>query len=863
MSAGSDETNFRGLNRANSIRSYDIGCYVSERSWGTVREDKSPANDPWTALDFFKSKDHPYVYGEDAIAGLCDFRQNFVFSFAFWNTKDRILKEKLFGVSNHEGNHGEDVKELYYHLECLKDHSYVEFLYKYPVSIFPYEELILVNQNRSSLEREYEIYDTKAFDEGYFDIKISYAKIEDYDIAICLEVTNRSHKQNSLCVIPQVWFRNRWTDNALTPPVIYACKQNCLKLDTTNLLPSDTRQGQWKLPNLFLFSPFNQTLFTENEEGKKGAFHEAIIQKQPLNNTSGTKGCFFETIQLEPNENRFFYFRLKDQDLDDPLVGLEEIFYNAKKKSTEFYDLITIVASNETEKQVIKGASSGLLYSKTYYEYSVKEWIRKTQIFGRNKEFYHFKSYDILSLPDKWEYPWFAAWDLAFQTISFGYLDLDYGKKMAWFLLSDRIMHPNGMLAGYEWEFSSVNPPVNAFSILRLYRYEKDVNQIRDVDFLKKCFDRLTIHFTWWVNRKDVNGLNVFEGGFCGLDNISVLDRQYVGDEISTLEQSDTTSWMALFSLVMMRIALEIAVVDPVYEIMASKYFRHFCFIATGFSKGFQRGLSNWCDEDSFFYDVIKFKDGRTDLLKIRSFVGIIPAFSFEWITDQELEQFKEFSYLFNRALKRLVEETHDFVKRVETPTQKGYLFTMAPWNKIERVLQKVFDSDEFLAPFGVRSLSIYHRDHPVEFAGKKLQYEPNESCEKIMGGNSNWRGPIWMPVQYMVIDLLLKIDDLYRDSWHLKKKDGSTATALELAIDLKDRLLHLFELQNGERPIYGGHPFFKEEQFNNYIQFFEYFNPETGQGLGASHQTGWTALIANIIIRCNWNQKKRLESKP
>ena len=841
-----------GFNRADPIRNYDLGCYVSERSWGTVREDKSPAQDPWTGFDFNKARVSPFRYGEDAIAGFSDFRQTFIFSFVFWNSKDSILKERLFGLSNHEGNHGEDVKELYYHLTCTKDHSYVEYLYKYPVKSYPYQELIDVSQKRTSLEREYEIYDTHAFDEGYFDLKIEYFKVDCYDVFIRLEVTNRSKLTRQLHILPQLQFRNRWKKNVGRPPSIALYSPNCLCLDTKNVEEEETRQGGWKLPEMFFFSPFSKAIFTDNEEGSRGAFHDIVIRNSKSDLSTGTKAAFHEVVELAPLMTKEFVFRLSDSYTELPFEGSDEKMEMVKKKSLDFFDLVALPGKTALEKEIIKRAASALLYSKTYYEYNVRKWLEDTQGKGRNQEFSHFNSYDVLSIPDKWEYPWFAAWDMGFQAMSFGYLDIDYGKKIAWYLLSDRIMHPNGMLPGFEWDFSSINPPVHAFSVLRLFRYEKDFNQIQDIDFLKKCFERLTIHFTWWVNRKDRSGFNVFEGGFCGFDNISVVDRESLQQSSQRIEQSDSTSWMALFALVMMRMALEIAKVDPVYEVMASKYFRHFTLIAHGFSKGFDRQINNWSEEDGFFYDVLRFPDGRQEQMKIKSLVGIVPLFAFEWIEDEELEKFKEFSYLFKRLMHRLDTLTADFVVRIENEKKSGYLLVLAPMPKLKKVLSKVFDPNEFLGTFGVRSLSYYHRDHPVDFNGTVLRYEPNESQEKIMGGNSNWRGPVWMPMNYMIFDLLLRIDEVFQDSWKLELFDGSKRSAFELAIDLKNRLTSMFAETEKGRPIYGGHPLFNEPQMRRYLQFFEYFNPDTGQGLGASHQTGWTALIANIIIRAS-----------
>ncbi len=847
-----DTESVEPLNRSNPIRDYDLGCYVSERSWGTVREDKSPAYDPWTGFSFSKAIQTPYVYGEDAIAGLCDFRQTFVFSFAFWNGNDPILKERLFGLSNHEGNHGEDVKELYYHLSATKDHSYVEYLYKYPIKRFPYEELVDVSRQRSTLEREYEIYDTSAFDDGYFDLKIEYFKLDHYDVVIRLSAKNCSKLERTLHILPQVFFRNRWTLEGRKAPTIRSIAQGTLFLDPSNLEAVDTRQGEWQLPKLYLFSPFERVIFTENEQDKRGAFHDFVIKNIPLEATQGSKAALYHQELVQPGAEKVFTFRLSDQNHPNALENLDPLVERVKRGALDFFELVAIPGQTPLEKEIIRHAASGLLYSKTYYEFNVRKWIGRGDGSGRNREFLHFNSYDILSIPDKWEYPWFAAWDMAYQAMSFGYLDLEYGKKIAWYLLSDRIMHPNGMLPGYEWEFSSINPPVHAFAIMRLFRYEKEFNGVQDIDFLKKSFERLTIHFTWWVNRKDRNGQNVFEGGFCGFDNISVVDREGLQKSQEMIEQSDATSWMALFSLVMMRMALTIANVDPVYEIMASKYFRHFILIANGFAKGFDRKVKNWSEEDGFFYDVIRYADGREETLKIRSLVGVIPAFAFEWIDDEELKKFSEFSYLFKRVLRRLEDVTKDVVFRVETPKKSGYLLLLAPMDKLERVLQKIFDPSEFLAPFGVRSLSLYHKDHPFDFGGKTLKYEPNESSEKIMGGNSNWRGPVWMPINYMLVDLLLKIDEVFHDDWKLKTVDNKNLTAFDLAIDLKNRLASMFAQTSEGRPIYGDNKLLKDDEFQRYLQFFEYFNPDTGQGLGASHQTGWTALIANIIIRCS-----------
>lgn len=830
----------------------DLGCYVSERQWGTVREDFSDNGDAWAFFSYEQAMDTVYQSGEDGIAALCDFRQIFVLSFAFWNGVDSLLKERLFGLSNPEGNHGEDVKELYYHELALPHHEYVKFVYKYPCTRFPYEELREKNRLCSTADSEYELTDTEVFKEGYFDIIIEYSKITPYDLLIQVSLTNRSDKERDLHVVPELFFRNRWQHHEKSEPTpnITQITEGVLYLDTSFCRPIETRHGIYVPKPMYLHSEMGKALFTDNETGKKGDIHRAIVEGKSLTAKSGTKSALHHQLTLKANEQKKLRFRFSEVLLDEPFANFAIYYQRGVDQAKRYFDSLIASCIPDPLQEIIKKAISGLIYSKQYYRFDMHEWLSKRgRSACRNQSFSHFLSYDIISMPDKWEYPWFAAWDLSFQALALATVDIESAKKMLWFLLLDRTMHPNGQLPAYEWEFASVNPPIQAFAVLRVFRYEEKIPGKRDIDYLKKCFERLSQNFTWWVNRKDGTGRNVFEGGFCGFDNISVLNRDQPLMNGGRIEQSDSTAWMGLFALSMMRIALEIAKNDPSYQSMASKYLRHFVLIANSFAKNLNRTLNNWSQEDQFFYDVIMYPDGHEEQVKVRSMVGIVPTFAIEFISDEELQQFPEFAYLFQRFLKRRSILAKDVLFRLEDSENPGYLIQFVDAKKMGKVYEKIFDPDEFLSPFGVRSLSKIHEKNPYSLLGQELSYEPAESRGHQMGGNSNWRGPIWMPVNYLIADTLWRLDKIYKGKWKIPLKNGDGKSPKELADDLVDRLASLF-LEKGERrPIYEGSLLLNRKDFREHLLFYEYFHGDTGKGLGASHQTGWTALIANLIL--------------
>lgn len=857
------------------------GPYVSERSWGTVREDYSADGNAWDHFPYEMAPYRAYRWGEDGIAGISDRYQILALTQAFWNGKDPILKERLYGLGTHQANHGEDVKEYYYYLDCLPSHAYMKYLYKYPCAEYPYEELAKEGRKRNVEDREYELIDTGIFDENrYFDITIEYAKEGKDDLCIKIDIFNHSDREESIHVIPQIIFRNTWNwgDHKLTEPLLKRSTHepinaHCIEGDDSMMEPPPRLSFDYHVGKRYFYADERaEVLFTNNETnrehiyGEKGgnpytkdAFHRYIVlgEKDKVNpEEKGTKACFyFRDLKIPPGKSEALYLRFSNCALDHPLTGVEEIIHKRKEQADQFYEKIHPKGATEEEKLIQRQALAGMLWSKQIYLYDVNQWLKGDNPDAppptshqniRNTHWKHLISKRILSMPDKWEYPWFAAWDLAFHCISLALVDMKFAKEQLWYLLFDQFQHPNGQVPAYEWEFSDLNPPVQGWAALRLFYMEEEKTGKRDYKFLKKCFHKLLLNFVWWVNKVDAKGNNVFEGGFLGMDNITVIDRSRAIPGGGKLEQSDGTGWMGFFCINLMRMALELARQDPVYEGMAVKFYEHFVYIANALVNAENRKVQNWDEEDGFFYDVLTTTEADKHMrIKVRSLVGLIPLFAVDCITQEDLLQFKEFASSFHW----FTENRLDICKRCVTPIQEEektkYLLTLMEPNKIERILKRAWDPEEFRSDFGLRSLSKFHEKNPYELLDNRIKYEPGEAESILMGGNSNWRGPIWFPTSYLFIEAL---KNLNKYAHTLITVEGTTLE--EMARYFVTSMINLFKQdESGKRPIYGDYDKFQSDpHFRDHILFYEHYHGDTGRGLGASHQTGWSGLVANLI---------------
>lgn len=856
------------------------GPYVSERAWATVREDYSHDGDAWNYFPFDRSHQKAYRWGDDGIAGWCDRYQILLTAPAFWNGKDPILKERLFGLNSHEGNHGEDVKEIYYYLDATPTHSYMKYLYKYPQGEFPYHWLKEENQKRTTRDSEFELLDTKIFENSrYFDVLIEYAKGSSEDLCIKIEVFNRGDQPAPFHLLQQLWFRNQWAwgeEKQHTPSIREGEKKKehiCLIADESNMSPPSNLGFEYRLGKRYLYGPANgECLFTDNETrevGKekldhyyKDGFHRHLIEKQNSTNpaNTGTKGCLHYHIESIPAQKSVvFYFRFTDQENPNPLSAVEEIISLRKKEADAFYETIHPPKASDEEKKIQRQAIAGVLWNKQIYLFDIHLWLKgdnhktpppESRYHIRNVHWQHLNSMRILTMPDKWEYPWFASWDQAFHCLILGLVDIEMAKEQLWLLLFDQFQHPNGQIPSYEWEFSDLNPPVQGWAALHLFRMQKEKQGTEDIPFLERCFHKLLMNFSWWVNKVDSSGNNVFEGGFLGMDNISILDRsQRLAGGIK-LQQSDGTGWMALFCLNLMRIALELSKSNRVYESLATKFFEHYIYIGHAMKMRGTRNYEMWSDRDGFFYDVLTYPDGNFAKFRVRSLVGIIPLYATELIEESDLEQFPEFRknfewFLANR--KNLVEHC---ITPIQKEGKKSYLLTLMNERQLSSVLRYIWDPKEFRSPYGLRSLSKFHEEHPFVYEDKRVCFEPAESSERIKGGNSNWRGPIWMQTNYMLVDVLKKIAKAKGNDLKIHVEGEQPTTLEEMAHSFANRLISLFEKNDqGKIPIWGPNfPFASDPHWNDHLHFFEYYHPETGQGLGASHQTGWSALVANLI---------------
>jgi mannosylglycerate hydrolase MGH1-like protein len=862
------------------------GPYVSDRGWATVREDYSADGNAWDFFTHDMARSRAYRWGEDGIAGICDRYQLLVFAPAFWNGRDPILKERLFGLTPGEGNHGEDVKEYYFYLDNTPTHSYMKFLYKYPQQEFPYARLVEENRRRGAWDFEFELIDTGIFDQDrYFDIVVEYAKATPEDLCVRIEAFNRGPDPAPLHLLPHLWFRNTWTwgPNPGHEPVIrpgpagagfLTLMTDDSGVETLGNIPVSYRLGRRTLYG----PPHGALLFTNNETNRarlfgpglvnrkpyvKDAFHRRVIDGEHCTNPEqvGTKAALHYPFEaVPPGGSVVLRLRLSDNGkMPAPLEELDDLVARRRAEADEFYAALHPPHATEDERRIQRQALAGLLWTKQSYIFDVNLWLDGDNPHGpppasrltiRNQHWRHLNSMRVMTVCDKWEYPWFAAWDLAFQCVTFALVDPRYAKEQLWELLFEQFQHPNGQIPAYEWEFSDLNPPVHAWAVWRVYNMDRLQNGRADRDFLERCFHKLLINFAWWINKVDREGNNIFEGGFLGLDNITVVDRSEQGRDGSVLEQADATGWMGMFCLILMRIALELAKENRVYEGLATKFFQHYTYVAAAMKHMGNRDYQLWDEKDGFFYDVLRYPDGRFRKFRVRSMVGLIPLFAVERLEVDWIEPFKDFTGCLNWFLKNRPDLVRDVVHRTDHNGQVTYALTIVNQGQLRRLLERVFDPNEFLSPYGVRSLSKAHERQPFELDGKVVAYEPAEARTKIKGGNSNWRGPVWFPMCYLLIESFRKLGKAYSETFGVPLASGGPTTFPDMGREVAERLIRIFARDaSGRRPVYGGTRKFQEDPYwRKLLLFYEYFHGDNGAGLGASHQTGWTALVALLI---------------
>jgi hypothetical protein len=880
------------------------GPYLSERQWGTVREDYSAGGTAWEYLPHDHARSRAYRWGEDGIGGISDRHQLICFGLAMWNGHDPILKERLFGLTGNQGNHGEDVKEYYFYTDSTPTHSYMKMLYKYPQAAFPYDQLVAENARRDRSQPEFELLDTGVFaDNRYFDVYVEYAKADVEDILIKITAVNRGPDAATLHLLPSLWFRNTWSwGRDSRRPVL----RKSVAIDKCHCVEVE----HWQYGKRWLLCEGQpQLLFTENETNYervfnsksptpyvKDAFHEFVVHNNhaAVNSMTGSKMAAYYPVELAPGQSTTLKLRLTDMEplgeldsnsrregtipspaqaergenvpgTNDFGAGFDNVFALRQREADDFFDSRTPKDISDDARSVMRQALAGMLWSKQFYHYDVLAWLTgdpsqptppEERWHGRNKDWTQLYNDDIISMPDKWEYPWYAAWDLAFHCVNIAIIDPDFAKDQLVLLLREWYMNPNGQLPAYEWAFSDVNPPVHAWAAWRVYKIERRVRGVADRGFLEKVFHKLLLNFTWWVNRKDPEGSNIFQGGFLGLDNIGVFDRSAPLPTGGHLEQSDGTSWMGMYCLNMLAIALELAREDPAYEDIASKFFEHFVYISHAMNNFGSGGRSLWNEEDGFYYDVLQLPDGEEYFLKIRSMVGLIPLFAVETLEPETIDKLPG----FKRRMQWFIDNHPDVPDHIDMTQSSArgvrLLLSLVSKKQLGRVLSRMLDENEFLSPYGVRALSRFHKDHPYElrFNGSvnTVNYEPAESSTGTFGGNSNWRGPVWFPVNYLLVESLQKYHHYYGEDFKVECPTGSgTLVDLwEVAAEISRRLTHLFlRDEQGRRPVYGATELLQSDpHWRDLLLFYEYFHGDNGAGLGAAHQTGWTGLVAKLI---------------
>jgi hypothetical protein len=851
-----------------------FGPYLTERQWGTVREDYSAEGNAWNYTTHDMARSYAYRWGEEGIGGICDARQRLCFSVALWNGQDEQLKERLFGLTNGEGNHGEDVKEQYYYLDSTPTHSYMRMLYKYPQAAFPYEQLRQENARRTRHDPEFELLDTGIFAENrYFDVFIEYAKAGPDDLLIQITAHNRGPEAAPLHLLPQVWFRNTWawgyedyrpimrTPHAGVVQLLHQqlgdyqlyCDQQPALLFCDNDTNTGRLYGDEPQPNKYFKDGIND--------------HVVAGRASAVNPTQhGTKAAAHYTLHIGAGESQTVRVRLSKAVSAVPFVDFDQVITQRRHEADAFYATLQADLPTADARNVQRQAFAGMLWSKQYYYYDMAQWLDGDPNFvappserrqGRNHDWRHLYNADIISMPDKWEYPWYAAWDLAFHCIPLAVVDAEFAKNQLRLLTRDWYMHPNGQLPAYEWNLSDVNPPVHAWATWRVYQIDQEQRGGQgDLGFLEAMFHKLSLNFAWWVNRKDHKGCNIFQGGFLGLDNIGVFDRSAPLPTGGFIEQSDGTSWMAMYALNLMRIALELARQNPVYQEIASKFFEHFLYIVEAMTKVGDGAFNLWDDEDEFYYDVLHTPDGQRTKLKVRSIVGLIPLFAVEVLDEELLEELPEFA---RRLHWLLANRPHlaALVSRWQEPGKgEQHRLSLLRSHRLKCLLTRMLDETEFLSDYGIRALSRYHQAHPYEFptadANFTVAYLPGESDSSMFGGNSNWRGPIWFPINYLIIESLQRFYAYYGDGYQVEYPTGSGQlhTLQEIAAALAGRLSQLFLRDaQGHRPAHGTNAQVQHDpHFRDYLQFYEYFHGDTGHGLGASHQTGWTGLLVRLL---------------
>jgi len=859
------------------------GPYLSERQWGTVREDYSEHGEAWDYFTHDHARSRVYRWGEDGIAGISDDLQRICFALTLWNGKDPILKERMFGLTGNEGNHGEDVKELYYYLDNTPSHSYMKHLYKYPQAAFPYADLLNVNRNRTRFEAEYELLDTGLFNENkYFDVFTEYAKNDTEDICIRITVHNRGNEAAYLALLPTVWFRNLWSFGLMKekPEMHLADSHNNYGMVELN----HEESGKYH----FYFEQPSRTLFTENETNTeklygqpnasifvKDAFHTAVQQQDFTwleEKQEGTKFAPMYECTIAAGASVAVKLRLSKQALNQPFNELfNATFENRVTEADIFYNHV----SKTTDKDLFsiqRQAFAGMLWSKQYFNIDIPKWLNgdkgqpappAARNMGRNHQWQSLNNEDIISMPDKWEYPWYAAWDLAFHCVPLSMIDADFAKSQLILFLREWYMHPNGQLPAYEWAFGDVNPPVHAWSCLQVYKIDKAKTGKGDIAFLEKAFQKLLINFTWWVNRKDHKGNNVFEGGFLGLDNIGVFDRSSAIPGGGTLEQADGTSWMAMYSLNMLEMALEISQYNSSYEDVTTKFFEHFIYIASSLNRIGENWTGSWDEAEGFFYDVVSMPNGRYIPVKVRSLVGLTTLFAVLVLKKDLLEKLPD----FHKRLKWFQQYRQDngqYLVIEELNDHDDILLSLVPRDRLEKLLKAVLDEKEFLSPGGIRSISkIHEQGYAVNINGQEfgLDYQPAEGTSALFGGNSNWRGPVWMPMNYLIVLALQQYCDYYKGSCKVEYPTGSgnQLTLTEISIELSKRLISAFQQDsNGKRPVHGNEAIYQlDPNFKDLVLFYEYFHGDNARGVGASHQTGWTGVVAALINRVSPLEKQ------
>ena len=854
------------------------GPYLSERQWGTVREDYSADEEAWNYFTHDQARSRAYRWGEEGIAGISDDRQLLCFALALWNGKDPILKERLFGLTGSEGNHGEDVKEYYFYLDNVPTHAYMKYLYKYPQSAYPYEHLVEENKRRTRECFEYELLDTGIFnDDCYFDVFVEYAKASVDDILVQISVANRGANTATIHLLPSLWFRNTWSWGTKDPKPVM--EQGSSVGQVQKIKASHPKLGvYWLYSNL----P-NAVLFTENESNKerlfgvpndspyvKDAFHEYLVdrRKESVNpNHKGTKAAFHHAMEVLGGKTAILKLRLSSHgDMTDPLgKDFDAVFAERKKEADAFYQKITPFPLSEDMRNVQRQAFAGLLWNKQYYHYNVTKWLKgdpagplppEERNRGRNSRWKNLDAADIFSMPDKWEYPWFAAWDLAFHAVTFALIDPEFAKQQMLLLMKEWYMHPNGQIPAYEWSFGDVNPPVHAWAAMRIYQIEANATGRKDRAFLEKMFQKLLLNFTWWVNRKDAQGRNIFQGGFLGLDNISAFNRSMTPPTGGTLCQTDGTGWMGMYALNLLQIALELAIDNPVYEDMATKFFEHFLAIADAMNNidGKNNGL--WDEEKGFYYGMLILPDGQRIQMTAETMLGVIPLYAVATSDASLTHPFPEYRKRFQWIIDNRPDLIENIMELKTLDVNKPILLSFASPDKLRRILEKVLDEDKLLSPYGIRSISkeLGERPFVLELGGEQfiLNYEPAESTTPLFGGNSNWRGPVWFPLNYLLIESLQKFDYFLGDAFKIEhpKGSGNRMSIWDVSSDLSLRLIKIFlKDEKGRRPVYGGMEKFQTDpHWKDYILFHEYFHGDNGAGLGASCQTGWTGIVAKMI---------------